>query len=65
MRTNIAAAFALNGGAAVQVAAQFSFGGRTYLAINQDATQNAFNDAGDLLLDITGATGTITTSNFI
>ncbi len=38
---------------------------RTYLAINLDATQNAFADAGDLLIDITGVTGTIATSNFI
>ena len=29
-----------------------------------DATFNAFDDAGDLLVDITGATGTIATSNF-
>ena len=47
------------------MAAQFTFGGRAYLAINQDATRNAFDDAGDLLLDITGVTGTIATSNFI
>jgi hypothetical protein len=46
------------------VAAQLTFGGRTYLAINADTTFNAFDDAGDLLVDITGATGTIATSNF-
>jgi hypothetical protein len=44
------------------VAAQFTFAGRTYLAINQDATLNAFLDTGDLLVDITGA---IAASNFI
>jgi hypothetical protein len=38
--------------------------GRTYLAIDQNNT-GAFADADDLLLDITGATGTIATSNFI
>ena len=38
--------------------------GRTYLAINMDTTFNAFDDAGDLLIDITGVTGTITLSNF-
>ena len=46
------------------VAAQFTFGGRTYLAIDQ-ADLGAFVDADDLLLDITGVTGTIATSNFI
>ena len=59
----IAAAFALNGGAGV-VAAQFTFGGRTYLAIDQ-AVFGTFLDTDDLLLDITGATGSIATSNFI
>jgi Ca2+-binding RTX toxin-like protein len=60
----IAAAFALSGNPAAVVAAQFTFGGHTYLAINQDATLNQFLDAGDLLLDITGATGTIAASAF-
>jgi Ca2+-binding RTX toxin-like protein len=59
----IAAAFALNGGAGV-VAAQFTFGGRTYLAIDQGSI-GTFVDANDLLVDITGATGTIGASNFI
>jgi len=59
----IAAAFALNGGAGV-VAAQFTFGGRTYLAIDQ-ATLGSFLDTDDLLLDITGVTGAIATGNFI
>jgi hypothetical protein len=44
--------------------AQFTFGGRAYLAINQDATRNAFDDTGDLLLDITGVTGTIGSGDF-
>jgi hypothetical protein len=61
----IAAALALSGNPAAQVAAQFTFGGRTYLAINQDATLNAFDDTGDLLVDITGVTGTIGVSNFV
>ncbi len=60
----IAAANALAGGGATQVAAQFTFGGRTYLAINQDAAFTTFNDVTDLLLDITGVTGTIGASNF-
>jgi len=47
------------------VAAQFTFGGHTYVAINQDGVFNAFLDTGDLLIDITGVTGTIATSNFI
>jgi hypothetical protein len=37
----------------------------TYLAINQDVVFDQFLDTGDLLLDITGATGTIAASNFI
>ena len=61
----IAAAFALAGGGVNNVAAQFTFGGRTYLAINQDAGLNTFVDATDLLLDITGATGTIGADDFI
>ena len=52
-------------GRRVEVAAQFTFGGRTYLAINQDATYNSFTDATDLLIDITGVTGTIGNGNFI
>ena len=58
----IDAATALNGGVNT-VAAQFTFGGRTYLAIN--LANNGFLDADDLLLDITGATGAISGSNFI
>jgi Ca2+-binding RTX toxin-like protein len=58
----ITAATALNGGVNT-VAAQFTFGGRTYLAIN--LANNGFLDADDLLVDITGATGTIGSGNFI
>ena len=61
----IAAAYALAGGGVNNVAAQFTFAGRTYLAINQDAGLNAFVDATDLLLDITGAVGTIDAGDFI
>ena len=53
---------ALNGGVDT-VAAQFTFGGRSYLAIN--LANNGFLDADDLLLDITGVTGTIGSGNFI
>jgi Ca2+-binding RTX toxin-like protein len=60
----IAAAYALAGGGAAVVAAQFTFSGRTYLAIDQD-TAGAFDDFDDLLLDITGATGSIGASDFI
>jgi hypothetical protein len=45
------------------VASQFTFGGRTYLAIN--LANAGFDDSDDLLLDITGATGAIGGSNFI
>jgi hypothetical protein len=46
------------------VAAQFTFGGRAYLAINTDLVAG-FNDPTDLLIDITGFTGAIGNSNFI
>ena len=59
----IAAASALAGGGA-HVAAQFTFGGRTYLAIDQN-NLGTFADTDDWLIDITGVTGTIATSNFI
>ena len=60
----IAAAFALGGGGGTVAAAQFTFAGHTYLAIDQ-ATLGSFLDTDDLLLDITGVTGTIATSSFI
>jgi hypothetical protein len=53
-----------DGGPGAVVAAQFIFGGRTYLAIDQ-VTLGTFLDAEDLLLDITGATGAIATSSFV
>jgi Ca2+-binding RTX toxin-like protein len=59
----VAAAFALAGGTG-WVAAQFTFAGHTYLAIDQ-TNAGAFADNDDLLLDITGATGTIGAGNFI
>ena len=62
----VAAAFGLaGGGGTTVVAAQFTFGGRIYLAIEQTVGNAVFDDATDLLLDITGATGTISASNFI
>ena len=65
----IAAAFALAGGGAAVVAAQVTFAGRTYLAVdNQNGGAGVlgqFDDANDLLIDITGVTGTIATSNFV
>ena len=45
-------------------AAQFTFAGRTYVAIDQ-ATFGTFLDTDDLLIDITGVTGAIATSNFV
>jgi hypothetical protein len=46
------------------VAAQFDFQGRTYVAIDQGGAFGSFQDANDLLLDITGAVGTIGAGNF-
>jgi len=60
----IVGAFGLAGGGANVVAAQFTFAGRTYLAIDQ-TNHGAFADTDDLLIDITGVTGTIGNSNFI
>jgi Ca2+-binding RTX toxin-like protein len=59
----IVTAATVSGGAGAHVAAQFTFGGRTYLAIDQAGF--GFTDVDDLLLDITGVTGSIATSNFI
>ncbi len=60
----VAAAFALSGDPAALVAAQFTFGGRTYLAIDLD-NAGAFDDFDDLLIDITGVTGTIGANDFV
>ena len=61
----IQASLALGGGGAAQhVAAQFTFNGREYLAIDQGGLNNLFTDAFDLLVDITGATGTIGANDF-
>jgi Ca2+-binding RTX toxin-like protein len=57
------ASAALSGNAANITATTFTFGGQTYLAINQVGA--GFQDATDLLLNITGATGTINTTDFI
>jgi hypothetical protein len=46
------------------VAAQFTFVGHTYLAIVGSAGSNTFNDVTDLLLDISGATGTMAGGQF-
>jgi Ca2+-binding RTX toxin-like protein len=59
----IAGAYALAGGGTAVVAAQFTFNGHSYLAIDQD-NAGSFDDFDDLLVDITGATGTIHTGNF-
>jgi Ca2+-binding RTX toxin-like protein len=55
-------ATALNGGVNT-VAAQFTVFGRTYVAIN--LVNDGFLDTDDLLIEITGVTGTIAASNFI
>ena len=60
----IAAGYLLAGSTSQNVAAQFTFGGRTYLAVNQDATYNQFDGMRDMLFDITGVSGTIGAINF-
>ena len=45
-------------------AAQFTYGGRTYLLV-EAASFGSFVDIDDLLVDITGATGTISTTHLV
>jgi hypothetical protein len=59
----LTASATLSGSAANITAAQFTFRGLTFLAINQVGA--GFQDATDLLLQITGATGTIDAADFI
>jgi Ca2+-binding RTX toxin-like protein len=61
----IASVWAANGSPQANVAAQFDFGGRTFVAINQGGGLNTFDEANDLLIDITGAVGSIGASSFI
>ena len=61
----IQAVLALGGGGAQHVAAQFAFNGRSYLAIDQAGAFGAFTDTLDLLIDVTGATGTIGAGDFL
>ena len=61
----IQASLALGGGGAQHVAAQFTFNGRSYLAIDQGGVNSRFTDASDFLFDITGVTGTIGANDFI
>ena len=44
-------------------AAQFSFGTRTFVAIND--TNASFNQATDAIIEVTGLTGTLGVSNFV
>ncbi|QXE23385.1 hypothetical protein B6N60_02075 [Richelia sinica FACHB-800] len=48
---------------AANFAAQFTFGTRTFIAIN-DATAG-FNSAADAIMEVTGFTGTFNTSDFV
>jgi serralysin len=59
----LAATHAQAGGGAAVTAAQFTFQGRTYLAIDQ-FNVGSFADADDLLLDITGVHGVVDRTNF-
>jgi hypothetical protein len=62
----VSTAFAEGGGATgvTVAAAQFTFGGRTYV-VQDSIPDGTFDDLGDYLFDITGVTGTISTTNFI
>ena len=54
------AAWQQNGSADVNVAAVFAFQGRTYLVSDSNGTHNgAFQNNDDILIDITGAVGTV------
>jgi Ca2+-binding RTX toxin-like protein len=56
--------FLQNESRAQSVAAVFTWVGRTYLAWDT-FTNGIFVDGNDILIDITGATGTISASNFV
>jgi len=58
----VSTAFVEAGGGTV--AAQFVFGGRTFLTVDLD-DDGSFLDANDLLIDITGVTGTTSTARFV
>ncbi len=60
----LAAVWALNGSVAAHTAAQFVFNGRTYL-VADSSTVGFYSDNLDLLIDITGATGTISAASFL
>ncbi len=60
----LAAAWALNGSVNARTAAQFEFNGRTYLVADSSFV-GFFSENNDLLIDITGATGTISTGSFL
>jgi hypothetical protein len=47
----------------VGTAGQFSFGTRTFVAINDDTA--AFDATTDAIIEVTGLTGTLTTANFV
>jgi Ca2+-binding RTX toxin-like protein len=53
-----------NNSPASSVAAVFSFLGRSYLAVDT-FTNGIFQDGADILIDVTGAVGTVSASNFI
>ena len=61
----IGAVLDLHGGGGQHVAAQFTYHGREYLAVDLGGANNLFNDWDDLLVEITGATGTIGANDFI
>ncbi|MCE2698144.1 MAG: bluetail domain-containing putative surface protein [Nostocales cyanobacterium LE14-WE4] len=44
-------------------AAQFSFGQRTFVAINDAIV--GFNAANDAIIEVTGLTGTLNVNNFV
>jgi Ca2+-binding RTX toxin-like protein len=52
------------GGGFIDVAAQFDYGGRTWL-VAESFGPGSFTETQDLLIDITGATGTISTTRFV
>jgi Ca2+-binding RTX toxin-like protein len=58
----ISTAYVEAGAGANEVAAQFTFGGRTFLVADEFGL-GSFTDTDDTLIDITGATGTISTTH--
>jgi Ca2+-binding RTX toxin-like protein len=60
----LAAVHQMNNSAPVGIAALFTFQGRTYVAADRNGFTGQFVDANDILIDVSGATGTFSQFSF-